>query len=126
MVGTSTSWHRDPTAVVRLATPFSTGEPLVPPWAPSLRTAASPISQLGRSLDRPGDCCVGRRGFRPGKARPRGRFLAGEAGRTPRMDIVVESWSELHEALFADTWQEQLGLFRSNFAFRGCTDASGG
>jgi hypothetical protein len=28
-------------------------------------------------------------------------------------------WSELHEALFADSWNEELGLHRSNYAFRG-------
>jgi FRG domain len=28
-------------------------------------------------------------------------------------------WTELHEQLFADSWNEQLGLHRSNFAFRG-------
>jgi FRG domain len=28
-------------------------------------------------------------------------------------------WSELHEQLFADSWNDELGLFRSNFAFRG-------
>jgi FRG domain len=28
-------------------------------------------------------------------------------------------WSELHEQLFADSWNSELGLFRSNFAFRG-------
>jgi hypothetical protein len=28
-------------------------------------------------------------------------------------------WSELHERLFADSWNETLSLFRSNFAFRG-------
>src|SRR5205823_12149956 len=33
------------------------------------------------------------------------------------------SWSELHEEIFAESWQEELGLFRSHFAFRGCGDA---
>ena len=28
-------------------------------------------------------------------------------------------WSELHEQLFTDSWNEELGLHRSNFAFRG-------
>jgi FRG domain len=36
----------------------------------------------------------------------------------------VESWQELHELLFGDMWNEQLGLFRSSFAFRGMGDAS--
>jgi uncharacterized protein (DUF302 family) len=39
---------------------------------------------------------------------------------------TVESWRELHELLFADTWNEPLGLFRSNFAYRGCSDAACG
>jgi hypothetical protein len=46
-------------------------------------------------------------------------------GKASRMDIRVGTWTELQEALFADSWQEQLGLFRSDFAFRGVTDASG-
>ncbi|MFL5918527.1 MAG: FRG domain-containing protein [Gaiellaceae bacterium] len=28
-------------------------------------------------------------------------------------------WSELHDRLFADAWNDELGLFRSNYAFRG-------
>jgi FRG domain len=39
-------------------------------------------------------------------------------------EIRVSSWVELQEALFADTWQEALGRFRSNFAFRGEADAA--
>ena len=38
-------------------------------------------------------------------------------------EIRVESWSELHELLFADTWQEALGRYRSNFAYRGDSSA---
>jgi hypothetical protein len=34
-------------------------------------------------------------------------------------EIRVAGWSELHEQLYADSWNEQLGLHRSNFAFRG-------
>jgi hypothetical protein len=40
------------------------------------------------------------------------------------VETRVTSWSELHEQLFAESWQEELGLFRSDFAFRGCGDAS--
>ena len=36
----------------------------------------------------------------------------------------VESWIELQELLFADSWNEELGLHRSNFAYRGHSDAS--
>jgi FRG domain len=38
-------------------------------------------------------------------------------------EIRVESWAELQEHLFADSWNEQLRLHRSNFAFRGRWDA---
>jgi hypothetical protein len=38
----------------------------------------------------------------------------------------VESWAELHELLYADSWNDQLGVFRSSFAFRGCSDAEAG
>jgi FRG domain len=34
-------------------------------------------------------------------------------------DIRVANWNELHEQLYADSWNEELGLHRSNFAFRG-------
>lgn len=37
--------------------------------------------------------------------------------------IRVESWAELQEALFADAWDESIGRFRSNCAFRGVSDA---
>jgi hypothetical protein len=35
----------------------------------------------------------------------------------------VESWARLHEALFADSWNEELGLHRLHYAFRGRNDA---
>jgi len=35
------------------------------------------------------------------------------------LEIRVESWAELHERLFEDSWQERLGRHRSNFAYRG-------
>jgi hypothetical protein len=41
-------------------------------------------------------------------------------------EVQVESWSELHERLFEESWQEDLGRFRSNFAFRGRARASEG
>jgi hypothetical protein len=34
-------------------------------------------------------------------------------------EIRVTAWSDLHDRLFADSWNEELGLHRSNFAFRG-------
>jgi hypothetical protein len=39
-------------------------------------------------------------------------------------EIRIESWAELHERLFADSWQEELGRHRSNLAFRGRSDAA--
>ena len=36
----------------------------------------------------------------------------------------AESWLELQELLFDDTWNDELGLFRSSFAYRGCSDAA--
>jgi FRG domain len=38
----------------------------------------------------------------------------------------VGSWGELHECLYAESWQESLGRFRSNYAFRGRARASEG
>src|SRR2546421_11541631 len=37
-------------------------------------------------------------------------------------EIRVSSWAELHECLYADSWNEELGRHRSNFAFRGRWD----
>ena len=37
---------------------------------------------------------------------------------------TVDSWLELHELLFADAWNDGLGLFRSSFAHRGVSEAS--
>ena len=36
----------------------------------------------------------------------------------------AETWLELQELLFADSWNDDLGLFRSSFAYRGSSDAS--
>ncbi|HET7145610.1 MAG TPA: FRG domain-containing protein [Gaiellaceae bacterium] len=33
------------------------------------------------------------------------------------------TWLELQELLFADAWNDRLGLFRSSYAYRGCSDA---
>ena len=35
------------------------------------------------------------------------------------MDITIASWTELQEALFADSWNASISRFRSNFVFRG-------
>lgn len=39
-------------------------------------------------------------------------------------DLRVSSWNELNERLYEESWREPLGRFRSNFAFRGLSDAS--
>lgn len=39
-------------------------------------------------------------------------------------EIRVQSWAELNEALFSDSWDERLFRHRSSFAFRGVADAS--
>jgi hypothetical protein len=38
-------------------------------------------------------------------------------------EIRVESWTQLHEELFADAWHEELARHRSDFAFRGRASA---
>ncbi len=38
-------------------------------------------------------------------------------------EILIHSWDELQKELFADSWNEELGRFRSRFAFRGLSDA---
>jgi hypothetical protein len=43
---------------------------------------------------------------------------------SPVEELRAKSWGELHEQLFADSWNEQLGLHRSHFAFRGRWDAA--
>ena len=39
-------------------------------------------------------------------------------------EIRVQTWEELNEKLFEDSWVAHLGRFRSNFAFRGLSHAS--
>ncbi|MBL8153573.1 MAG: FRG domain-containing protein [Anaerolineae bacterium] len=38
-------------------------------------------------------------------------------------DIRVQSWDELNEVVFLDSWRDDLQRFRSPFAFRGLSDA---
>ncbi|MFT5449578.1 MAG: hypothetical protein ACI9DC_004775 [Gammaproteobacteria bacterium] len=38
--------------------------------------------------------------------------------------IRVETWNDLHDELFADSWNETLGRHRSSCAFRGCSDTN--
>ncbi len=39
-------------------------------------------------------------------------------------DIVIESWSQLIDEVYQDSWRPQLGRFRSDYAFRGLSDAN--
>jgi hypothetical protein len=39
-------------------------------------------------------------------------------------EIRIRSWAELQERLFEDSWNEGLGRFRSDYAFRGTDDTS--
>jgi hypothetical protein len=39
-------------------------------------------------------------------------------------DIRVSSWNELNERLYEGSWKESLHRFRSNYAYRGSSDAS--
>ncbi|CAN5531364.1 FRG domain-containing protein [soil metagenome] len=38
-------------------------------------------------------------------------------------EVRVESWAELMHTLFEDSWKEEIGRFRSPFAFRGMANA---
>ncbi|MEA2574394.1 MAG: hypothetical protein QOH93_1692 [Chloroflexia bacterium] len=38
-------------------------------------------------------------------------------------EIVPQSWAELLDRLYEESWNERLGRFRSNFAYRGMQDA---
>jgi len=39
-------------------------------------------------------------------------------------DLRISSWNQLQERLYADSWQANLGRFRSGFAFRGMSAAA--
>ena len=39
-------------------------------------------------------------------------------------EIRVSTWAELQEQLYADSWHEELGRHRSNYAFRGRLDSA--
>jgi hypothetical protein len=39
-------------------------------------------------------------------------------------ELRVKNWTELQEALFAESWNESIGRFRSRLAFRGVPDES--
>jgi len=41
-------------------------------------------------------------------------------------EIRIESWNELQDQLFDDSWSADIGRFRSRYAFRGLSDASYG
>jgi len=39
-------------------------------------------------------------------------------------DIVIQSWSQLVDEVYRDAWKQQMGRFRSDYAFRGLSDCS--
>jgi hypothetical protein len=39
-------------------------------------------------------------------------------------DIQIQSWSQLVDEVYHDAWKQQLGRFRSDYAFRGLSDCS--
>jgi hypothetical protein len=39
-------------------------------------------------------------------------------------DVVAESWTDLNDHLFADTWDAEIGRFRSRFAYRGMASSA--
>ncbi len=39
-------------------------------------------------------------------------------------EITISSWNELQTELFAESWNEKLGRFRSKYAFRGLSDSN--
>ena len=42
----------------------------------------------------------------------------------PDNEIRIESWNQLQDELFSDSWSSDLGRFRSRNAFRGLSDTS--
>ena len=45
-------------------------------------------------------------------------------GALAQNDITVSSWAELCDRLFDNSWQPDIGRFRSNYAFRGVADSA--
>ena len=39
-------------------------------------------------------------------------------------DVRIRSWNKLQDQLFVDSWNPELGRFRSRLAFRGLSDAA--
>jgi hypothetical protein len=60
------------------------------------------------------------------RAAPTGLATPPAGTPTGVQEIRVGSWTELHERLFDDTWQEGLGRHRSNVAYRGRSLATEG
>src|SRR5204862_3229340 len=50
--------------------------------------------------------------------------VIGKEKATTVEDTRVSSWNELNERVFEGSWNEELGRFRSNLAFRGMADSS--
>src|SRR5437867_9169384 len=49
----------------------------------------------------------------------RGGPAGDRSGDSTVDEVRVSNWGELMEVLYADSWKEGLGRFRSDFAFRG-------
>ena len=43
---------------------------------------------------------------------------------TGKNDLVIKSWKQLVEEVYRNSWKPQLGRYRSDYAFRGLSDAS--
>jgi FRG domain len=53
-----------------------------------------------------------------------GGVTRAEVPRRMSNEVRVSSWGELHDRLYAGSWHEPLGRFRSRFAFRGVFDVA--
>ena len=102
--GARGEFRRRSSAARRRAAPD--GAEGTPPWSdPFSRAESAPIAPQERSWG--------------------GVSAAGRVGTSASVEeIRVASWNELLEALYAGSWQDPLGRYRSNEAFRGMADAA--
>ena len=87
-----------------------------PPGAPGYGSPRGQRTARGRT-----------RGARDAPEPSRGRCVRRtDRGNNPPViaEIRVAGWAELQERLFDEAWKEELGRFRSDFAFRGQADAA--
>lgn len=52
----------------------------------------------------------------------RERFRPGMDPAIEAEDVVIGSWADLCERVYEGSWQEEIGRYRSNYAFRGLSD----